>query len=117
MMTHEERLAAKTEDRWASMNQIEEANRYAGQHFFDPDTMRFFKSRISAHVYYGRIFVTSEKGPDEIRRYTVRRQRRNGSMDTLGEFQGYATSRQAHKAAGTESAKLQLRDHLRKVTS
>ena len=44
-------------------------------------------------------FVTSERGPDEIRRYTVRRACADGSIDTVGEFQEHATAAQAKSAA------------------
>ena len=104
-----------TADPWATIDQIERANSYAGQHFFGPDERRFFKSRISERTWYGRIFTTSEKGPDGIRRYTVRQQRPDGSIDSLGGFQAYETASQARKAAGVESGKAQLRDGLAKV--
>lgn len=54
----------------------------AGSHFFDPDTMRFFNSRLlsGAWVLDGNeckpghryLFVTSERYGDEPRHYTVR---------------------------------------------
>lgn len=78
---------------------IEEANQRRGHHFFDEDTMRFFKSRILDGVYGGRFFVTSEKGPDNVRRYTVREAKADGSVDTYGDFQDYATAAQAKGAA------------------
>jgi len=31
----------------------------SGSHFFDPSTMRFFKSRLHGRVYAGRFFVES----------------------------------------------------------
>lgn len=49
------------------------AARNMGSHFFDPDTMRFFGSRIGSAVYGGRFFVTSEQREwNTPRRYTVR---------------------------------------------
>jgi hypothetical protein len=82
-----------------TIKQIEEANRAAGQHFFAPDTMRFFNSRVLSGVYGGRYFVTSEKGPDGVRAYTVRECLENGHVETVGEFQEYATPRAAIRAA------------------
>lgn len=50
-------MTTRFDDLW----DVEEANRRAGQHFFSPDTMRFFKSRVHSALYGGRFFVTSEK--------------------------------------------------------
>ena len=38
-----------------------------GGNWFDPGMMRFFKSRVVGEMV-GRYFVTSEKGPDQVRR-------------------------------------------------
>lgn len=89
---------------------IAKALKAAGGHFFDKDTMGFFSSRVVERVWYGAddvyIFVTSEQfvpssGPAHARRYTVRtwRESEPGSVDTVGEFQQYATARAASKAA------------------
>lgn len=54
---------------------IKTANRVRGLHFFDPDTLRFFKSRIGDKVYQGPggvYFVTSERRDSFSRAYTVR---------------------------------------------
>ena len=116
---HIKYLEDMTESRWASESQIREANRYANRHFFDTDTMRFFASRVLHPMYYGRIFVTSEKSgfDDPTRRYTVRRQLRDGTIESLDDFLHYGTSRAAHKAAAKHSANAQLRDHLAKLTA
>lgn len=92
-----------------TMDEIRNANRNAGSHWFDPDTLRFFSSRISDSVYEGPggiFFVTSEqrKGwgsiPDAPRLYSVRRfEPKTGGISTHGEFQEYRTSRAAHAAA------------------
>ena len=58
-----------------TIDQIKTANKARGFHWFDPDTLRFFKSRIGGAVYQGPggvYFVTSECGPSGVRRYTVR---------------------------------------------
>jgi len=84
-------------------------------HFFDADTMRFFKSRILQPVYIlgnGYVFVTSERNEgmfwngngythyDEGRKYTVRLwDGHSVRIDNAGEFQEHTTSRAAHKAA------------------
>lgn len=82
----------------------------AGSHFFEAGTMRFFSSRVLDRVWYGAdgvyFFITSEQfkpssGPAHARRYTVRKwsESEAGSVDTVGEFRQYATSRAASKAA------------------
>ena len=89
---------------------IKRASLAAGSHFFEPGTMRFFASRVLDRVHYGAdgvfFFVTSEQfvpssGPAHARRYTVRKwsESEPSSVDTVGEFQQYATGRAANKAA------------------
>lgn len=70
-------------------------NKEAGHHFFNRETIAFFNSRVS-EVVYGRYFVTSEQfvasdGTADDRRYTVRRFNDDYSIDTIGEFQQYAS--------------------------
>lgn len=90
---------------WLTIRQIRGANRAAGQHWFDPDTLAFFNSRIHQRVYGGRFFVTSERDDypngawDGERRYTVRRAEDDGTISTFGEFGQYPTAREAHSAA------------------
>ena len=77
----------------------------AGNHFFDEDAMRFWDSRVlpssfvkvTGDVYR---FVTSEKNWQSDRRYTIREvDMRNGRfvVNTIGNFQQYATGREAKK--------------------
>lgn len=83
--------------------QIRELARDTGSHFFDPETMRFFHSRVSAAVYGGRYFVTSERSEwPEVwggrRRYTIRKATYDHgrfSIDTVGEFGQFATLAEA----------------------
>ena len=82
-----------------TIDQIKRANHEAGQHWFEPYTLRFFKSRIHPTVYPGAHFVTSERGPDERRLYSVRRATPDGSIETADKFQAFRTSRAAHNAA------------------
>lgn len=90
---------------YTDIDQVRIANQQAGYHFFDASSMRFFRSRIgSKQVYAGRYFITSEQFEDmnhnrHPRRYTIREIRENGSIDTVGEFQQYATLREAKEAA------------------
>ena len=92
-----------------NMAEIKRANKDAGQYFFEPDTLRFFGSRISEQVYGDGYFVTSEQGRSGFgslghawngqRLYTVRRAMADGSIDTVSEFGEYATLREAKSAA------------------
>ncbi|QDH93886.1 hypothetical protein SEA_EVY_255 [Streptomyces phage Evy] len=93
---------------------IEDAKAIAkdqGNHFFSADTMRWWKSRIS-DICYSNIdgdkmfFVSSERNDDYDRRYTVRVAKldENGylTIDTVSEFQEYASRSGAHDRAQRE---------------
>lgn len=57
-----------------TLAEVKRAHANAGGHFFDPATMRFFKSRVvSARLHDGGFFITSEQYDDEPRHYRVRR--------------------------------------------
>lgn len=68
---------------------IEYKNRTDGHgHWFDPETMRFFKSRVGiirskGDDYY---FVSSEKPPHGPRMFSVRHMDIGGDINTIGEF-------------------------------
>ena len=79
------------------IRQIIKLHQDAGKHFFDEASMRFFNSRISSKTS-GRHFVTSEKGPDNVRRYTVRAIETDGNINDIGGFQAYNNLRSAHIA-------------------
>lgn len=75
-----------------------------GRHWFDPDTMRFFSCRLPEFGYTAEdgsaYFVSSERGPSGVRRYTVRRLTgTGGEIETVGQFQQYATRSAATAAA------------------
>lgn len=82
---------------YKTMAQLKQMNRNAGRYYFSRDTMRFFNSRVSNNVYTGTTgwyFVTSERmryHPDYPRLYSVCKMSPDGSVSTIGEFQGYAT--------------------------
>jgi hypothetical protein len=67
--------------------------------------MRFFESRVHPGVFGGRYFVTSEQfvnlsqGYADLRRYTIRIADHEGRIDTVGEFQEFATLSEAHDRA------------------
>jgi hypothetical protein len=91
-----------------SMADVQRANAESGGCWFDKSTMRFFKSRIETGIVkcgYGEDgvataarFITSEQGPDGKRAYTIREATPTGDIETVGEFQGYATLKAARAA-------------------
>ncbi len=83
---------------YTNIRQIEAANAKLGHHFFEDATLRFFKSRIGSTIYSGRYFITSERGPDDVRRYSIREAHDDGRIKTLGDFGAYDTSAQAARA-------------------
>jgi hypothetical protein len=84
-----------------------EISKNKDKHFFDKDTMRFFKSRIETSVLrFGQLinekyFVTSEQFDENSPRlYTVREfHRETGSVSTEGNFQEFKTKETAGKFA------------------
>lgn len=91
--------------RYRRLDDIKRRNMRVGNYWFEPDTMRFFSSRVHSTIYIPNdgagvaYFVTSEKPPHARRAYSVRRANVDGSIDTVGEFCGYRTGRQAHAEA------------------
>lgn len=93
--------------RYRDIEEIKQANADAGQHFFKPDTMRFFNSRVLDGVIQGRYFVTSERPPsDEPRMYTARYATEDGHIETVGEFMAHATKAKAVMAAQLHAAEV-----------
>ena len=89
-------------NQYANVSTIQAAQRLnedSGSHFFSPSAMRFFACRVHSNLYRGCVFVTSEKSSWDSRKYTVRAIKADGSIETVGEFQGYETRSQAHTAA------------------
>lgn len=88
---------------------LRRAVRATGSYFFEPDTMRFFNSRLSPfilHTERGLLFITSEQFvsyyPEyhkEPRQYTLRILHEDGEIDEIGEFGQYDSLRQAKSAA------------------
>ncbi|MCL4204621.1 MAG: hypothetical protein KJ000_19205 [Pirellulaceae bacterium] len=85
-----------------TINAIQEEMTQAGSHWWDKDTMRFFRTRVSEQVYQGPggiYFVTSEKNGDEPRAYSVRQyQPSRQHVDTIGKFNEMSRD-QAHREA------------------
>lgn len=75
-------------------------------HWFDPDTMRFFGTRLG-RAFWVRgtdtiYFVTSEKPPHGPRAYSVRRMDSEGEIETVGDFCSM-TYAQANRMAEREA--------------
>ncbi len=85
--------------RYETIDQIKEANADAGQHFFDPKTMKFWSSKVGSDIFHGRFFITSERCGDETRRYTIREAKPNGHIETVGKFQQFDTPYEAMEYA------------------
>ena len=81
-------------DNYQTKADLIRANEAIGGHFFAPEAMTFFDSRISTGPIGGHYFVTSEKQPRWMggtgRRYTIRSIHR-GAITTVGEFQGFSS--------------------------
>ena len=86
-------------ERYYSIEEIIQANRREGGHFFDRAALRFFNSRIGSSIYGGRFFITSEQFDRDLspRLYTIR-ECINGRIEDLGSFQQYATGAAARAA-------------------
>ena len=107
---------------FSDIDEIRQANRRIGQHWFDADSLHFFDSRIhNRPLIHGQYFISSEQyhvppcGPSGVhgdnrdtrrgcaaRLYTIRIAHPNGQVETVNEFQGYST----YKDAEIEATKL-----------
>lgn len=113
---------SKTQERLWTMTAIRQTNADAGLHFFEPETLRFFRSRIVSQSPHqgpaGIFFVTSERfvpssGPAEPRRYTVREfNPATGDITTYGKFQQFKSPATAAAAARRAAAGRRATYHL-----
>lgn len=85
-----------------SMSEIRERNRAIGHHWFDADSMRFFKTRIvSGSLVVGNkasYFITRETNPTGQNAFSIRVAKPTGQVGTIGKFHHFASSRKAKKA-------------------
>lgn len=84
-----------------SIAEVKEANKKNGYHFFDKETMKFFRSTIVSDLIAGQYFITSEVNPEGERSYSVRVVSENGRVQRMGDFPGYKTKYSAEKAIET----------------
>ena len=92
-----------------NITDIKRANKAAGNHWFEPATMRFFNSKVESQVYEGPggvYFVTSERRERDMpKRYSVRVfDPSTGDIDTVGEFQAFGNLAEARANARTLAA-------------
>lgn len=85
------------------MDKLQQMARDAGSYWFEPDTLRFFKSRVSREAYQGAdgrwYFVSSEQAPRASRLYSVRAVDDGwANVESYGGFQAYETRAQAYSA-------------------
>ena len=85
-----------------TIGDIKELNRKAGQHWFSPDTMKFFKSKVPDDhmgLVGNRFFISSEKNPfGDPRAFSIREWRgKTKDIATYGEFQQFKTKAQAKR--------------------
>jgi hypothetical protein len=81
--------------------EFEQLNKDKGFHWFDKETLHFFRSRISNWDPISGLFITSESGPfgQGPRAYTVRlADFTTGQVHTIGEFQAYSSIKRAKTA-------------------
>jgi hypothetical protein len=101
-----------------TIDTIIQINKDKGYFFFDPQTMRFFNSRVLETVYEGPggvYFITSEKQPTtrfafqnliHPRRYTVRSfNPETGDVNTTGPFNTLTKARAATLAKKAAAGK------------
>lgn len=87
---------------YRDMDEIRDANAATGHHWFTPDTMRSFGTRLGDEtIYAGRVFVSSDyTGSDRRgRAYTVRIALPDGKIDNIGGFLAFTSRTAAHRTA------------------
>lgn len=82
---------------FSSIAAIKKANRDAGHHFFDRESMKFFASKIHDGVIGGKYFITSEQPPHGPRVYSIREANDSGHISTVEK--GLATLSDARNRA------------------
>lgn len=85
-------------------HQIKECAERCSSHWFDKSSMRFFNSRVADMGYLdgrgGALFTSSEKGPNGVRAYSIRRyDPKRCGIETVGKFQRYGSKAEAEKIA------------------
>ncbi|HEY6021303.1 MAG TPA: hypothetical protein VIY48_15780 [Candidatus Paceibacterota bacterium] len=78
-----------------SIEDVKEAHKAAGGHWFDKDSMKFFNSIVYPELIQhpeGAYFISSERfDSGSPRLFTVRFASFDGSIATVGEFMGFGS--------------------------
>lgn len=78
------------------LNEFKALNKAMGYYWFSPDTMRFFKTRISNWDAISGLFITSEQPPHGPRVYSVRKADFiTGRVVSIGQFRAYKSLKTA----------------------
>lgn len=74
-----------------SIDKVKKMNHEAGQYFFSPDAMKFFKSQVSDCAWgyrSGYLFYSSEKPPTGPRTYRINFCNEHGRISKVGDRVG-----------------------------
>ena len=83
---------------YRTVQQFIRENKANGYHFFSPDTMRMWGTRVHDALYSGCVFVTSDRDFRGDRVYSVRITCKDGSVHTV-HMGRYNTRTHAHSVA------------------
>lgn len=83
---------------YTNLRDVVRANDEAGQHWFETDTMEFFKTKLETDLIDGRYFISSERGPHFPRAFSIRMADEDGHIETVGDFMAYETLEDAKTA-------------------
>lgn len=83
-----------------TMSDVKAKNKEIGHFFFDPDTMKFWDSKVESTLYKGTYFITSEKHATEgkPRQFSIRQVLRTGEIITVGRGREYSSLESARDA-------------------
>lgn len=80
----------------SSISDLQRLNEQNGGCWFEPSTMRFFRTRIESGILRGKYFITSDQRDyDTPRKFTARSFDDEGSVGTVGEFHEHDTKQEA----------------------
>lgn len=90
---------------WTTMNEVYDANRNLGHHWFSQGAMEFFGTKVKGWnrdndyiLYLGRFFLTVDTEPSGDQTWSIRAVTNYGRIRTVGRFQHYASRQEAHEA-------------------
>lgn len=70
--------------------EVRAANKAAGSPWFDPETRKFFNSKVESRLYQHSYFITSERYNSSYPKlYTVRKAKPSGHIMTISVFQEF----------------------------